>query len=76
MMALEEIMQAKELVAKIKSLPQKLWASQEKAGEKQRYPYYDEMVDASGGYGYYSIVVYMVEGCEGIIVSCSEPTLS
>ena len=68
----DQIIAAAKVMQQIKLLPQKIWASQVKEGKTQVYPFFDEMVDATGGYGCYSLYVYMGPTCPGIEIVSSE----
>jgi hypothetical protein len=68
-MTKEEIMQAKELVAKIKSLPQRHYDNR----ENQQYPCVRHGCDGTGGHPSYWIVVYLDANCKGVEIAGERP---
>lgn len=68
-MTLEEIMLAKELVARIKALPVRHYDNR----QDQEYPSVRHGCDGTGGYPSYWIVVYLSPDCEGVEIAGESP---
>ena len=70
-MTQEEIMQAKELVARIKSLPRN--RQYDRNNQNQEYPCVSHGCDGTGGHPSYWIVVYLNPDCDGIEIAGESP---
>ena len=71
-MTKEEILKAKELVARIKSLPRQRKYDYSN-NENQEYPCVEHGCDGTGGHPSYWIVVYLSPDCQGIEIAGESP---
>ena len=68
-MTQDEILKAKELVARIKSLPRRHYDDR----PDQEYPCVAHGCDGTGGHPSYWIVVYLSPDCQGIEIAGETP---